>query len=372
VTLLLDGRALQDRSSVRGIGTYLRELLAAYSRMGLAGQVSLMTSRGAGQPSEVAAYSLSPHRVYLPSVKRRLQPLADPILVAAALRRHRPALYHGVEFAQPLASPCPVVITVHDLIPMLFPAQYPWLRRERLLAVRQLRHADAIIADSQNTARDVERLGHVDPARIHVVPLGVAGHFAPASVSRQREVRRHFGLGERRFVLAVGTFDPRKRADLLADVIGRIRADADVDLVVVGDQGEFGATLERHLRPAAGDHLHLLGHVTTDDLIALYGASECLLFTSAYEGFGLPPLEANNSSLPEIAGPASLLAPDGDAGAMAGQVLTLLAADAASRTARRDHGMRWARSFEWERTARMTVDVYQSLLSERIPQRPAA
>src|SRR5258708_15068669 len=107
----------------------------------------------------------------VPVLKRRAQPVADPFLVSRVVRRYRPALYHAVEYAQPIApGGVPVVVTVHDLIPFLFPADYPWMRRERLLALRLLRRADALITPSAATAADCTRLAAVPPERITVVP----------------------------------------------------------------------------------------------------------------------------------------------------------------------------------------------------------
>ena len=95
----------------------------------------------------------------------------------------------------------------------------------------------------------------------------------------------------------------------------------------------------------------MIGHVTTDDLVALYTAAEVFVFTSAYEGFGLPPLEAmacgtpavvfDNSSLPEVSGAAASVVPDGDAGAMAAAINRLLD-DPAERERRRTEGLAWA------------------------------
>jgi alpha-1,3-rhamnosyl/mannosyltransferase len=110
--------------------------------------------------------------------------------------------------------------------------------------------------------------------------------------------------------------------------------------------------------------------VPLHDLAALYSAAECLVFTSAYEGFGLPPLEAmacgtpvvmfRNSSLPEIAGP-SVMVRDGDAAAMAAAASELIARSAA-RAARVSAGLAWVADFTWRRTAQRTLEVYEQVL----------
>src|SRR5438128_644579 len=158
MTYLIDGRSLQHGSALRGIGTYLRGLLSGFAQIGIADQIELVVARGQTIPSEVAEFGLRHPRGQLLQTKRRLQPLVDPLLMRLLLRRLRPRLYHGVEYAQPIRSRLPVVITVHDLIPFIFPKNYPWQRREHLLALHLLRRADALIADSRQTRDDLIRI----------------------------------------------------------------------------------------------------------------------------------------------------------------------------------------------------------------------
>jgi glycosyltransferase involved in cell wall biosynthesis len=153
-----------------------------------------------------------------------------------------------------------------------------------------------------------------------------------------------------------------------------------VDLVIAGDQGTFESTVRAALRSAGIEKCsRLVGHVDQATLAALYTGAECLLFTSAYEGFGLPPVEAmacgtpvalfDNSSLPEVAGPASLMVADGDAAAMAAAVARLLG-DPRERAQRSGSGLGWAARFTWKRAAEATLAVYErALRPERTRQR---
>ena len=178
--------------------------------------------------------------------------------------------------------------------------------------------------------------------------------------------------GGERFLLAVGTFDPRKRVGLLADVLHRVRAEAPITLVIAGDQGAFTARVSNAFaETAAGDSVRIIGHVDDATLAALYTGAECLVFTSAYEGFGLPPVEAmacgtaavvfDNSSLPEVAGAAAITVPDGDTGAMAAAIVRLLH-EPDERARRSDEGRAWASQFTWRRAAEATLTVYERVL----------
>jgi glycosyltransferase involved in cell wall biosynthesis len=305
----------------------------------------------------------------IPVLKRRIQPVADHLLVMRALRRLRPSLYHAVEWAQPLRAPVPVVVTVHDLIPFLYPRLYPWMRRERLAALRLLRRADAVIAVSACTAADTVRLAGVAPGRVTVVPHGVSAGFSPASAAEVDSVRDRLGIGGG-YVLSVGTFDPRKRVDMLMRTAARLEG---LTLVVAGDQGTYAGAV----RAAAEDtgiagRTIVTGHVPLADLVALYTGARCLLFTSAYEGFGLPLLESmacatpvvafRNSALGDVGGDAALLVEDGDIEAMATAARRLIE-NGAERAHRVEAGLRWASGFTWEATARRTLDVYRGLVA---------
>jgi glycosyltransferase involved in cell wall biosynthesis len=372
---LLDGRALQDRSSTRGIGTYLRGLLDGFAAIDVDGDVALLLRAGRPLPEDLGRWRAAPGP-RLPVLKRRLQPVADPFLVSRVLRSTRPDVYHAVEYAQPVAPPrgTRVVVTVHDLIPFLFPRDYPWMRRERLLAVRLLRRADAVITPSAATAEDTARLAQVDPASITVVPHGVDAEHRPAPAATVAELRGHLGLGpEEPYLLSVGVFDPRKRLGLLLDAAARLCRDHPaLRLVIAGDQGDYAGPVRAAVE-AAGlrDRTVLCGYVPAAWMPALYSGAGCLLFTSAYEGFGLPVLEAMacdcpvaacaNSALPEVGGDAALLVPEGPEPWMAAALAELVAplvVDRVERARRGELGRLHAAGFTWERAARATLAVY--------------
>jgi len=366
--ILVDARPLQGDSASRGIGTYLRGLLEGMAEIGFAPQVGALLGRGAAAPPELAAAGVRV-TARLPRLERRAQVLADPILVASALRHHPARLYHAVEQGQPRRAPIPVVVTVHDLIPLLLPS-YSW--RSRLLrrpGIRLLPRADALIVPSQATAADCTRLADVDPGRVHVVPHGLSPQYRPADPGVVEATLSRFGL-RRPYLLGVGTFEPRKGLPHLVAVTRRLRRDHDVDLVVAGQQGLFAPAVRAELA-VLGDHARELGFVTTADLIALYGGAAAFVFPSAYEGFGLPLLEAMgcgtvavgfaNSSLPEVAGDAAVLVPDGDEASLL-TALGRLLSDPGEAARRRRLGVEHAATFTWASAARATVRVYEAVL----------
>jgi glycosyltransferase involved in cell wall biosynthesis len=380
--VLIDARPLQGDSAARGIGTYLRGLLQGMAEIGFAAQVSLLLSRGRALRQSGDDLGL-PVGARLPRLERRAQVVADPLLVARALGRARPRLYHAVEQGQPLRSPVPVVVTVHDLIPFLLPhysTRSRLLRRPGMLLIRR---AGAVITPSRATARDCIRLAGIGPERVHVVPHGLSPVYRPSPPETVAELRRRLGL-PRPYLLAVGTFEPYKGLPALVAVTRRLRRDHDLDLVVAGSQGYFAPAVRAQLA-LLGGHGRDVGFLPTPDLVALFSGAAAFVTASAYEGFGLPLLEAMgcgavavafaNSSLPEVAGEAALLVPDGDREGLAGALERLLG-DPSEAARRRRLGIEHAARFTWARSARQTVAVYERVLGAALdgwaPAAPAS
>ena len=367
--ILLDCRPLQGGSNARGIGTYVRGLLSGFAEMDVLENFEALLAR-ADDPPEVSDYGI-PVAARLPEMHRRLQPQLDPFLVAAMLRSRRPRLYHATEFGQPILSRTPVVITVHDLIPFAFPG-YPWKSRERLrFALSLLKRADRIIAPSQSTKADCVRIAHCDPGRITVIPEAAASFFKPANQDLVERTLQRLGIS-RPYLLAPATFEPHKRPEVLVEVAARVRREHDVQIVVTGKQGIFGPRIEALFADAGlSGATKFLGFVPEQDLVALYTGCAAMVFSSAYEGFGLPPLEAmacgapvvafQNSSLPEVIGDAGKVVPDCDVTAMSAAVAELISS-AEKRTALAKAGTARAKEFSWARAARETWQVYSELM----------
>jgi glycosyltransferase involved in cell wall biosynthesis len=359
--IIVDARPLQDASSRRGIGTYARGLIGGLLRAGWGPRLGLLLDGGRPLPDLPEGTGLV---VY--SVRRRYHgrraPWEDAVALGRDLARIRPALFHALTLSQPAGAPCPVVATVHDLIPWAWPG--PGMRGERLryaLGRRRLRGADAVIAVSESTARDAERLAGVRRERIEVIPEGVDPRFqrVPGAAGAR------WGLAKP-FLAFVGALDRRK------DPRGLLRAwaaarelGADCELVLAGEPGRQAPDM---------DGARALGYLPTEELAALLSAAGCLVFTSRYEGFGLPVLEAmacgcpvvayRNSSLPEVADRVGVLVDDGDAVAL-GRAAAAFLLDARLRGMARKEGIRWAARFSWDATARRTAAVYDRLLGTR-------
>lgn len=273
----------------------------------------------------------------------------------AGLRAMGPAdLVHGLDVDLPWRPDAPTVATVHDLAVFDVPWAFGRTRAtgERWLVARAVRRADAVVAVSSFTAeRVLARFGR-HAVVTHLAPAPGAVPPGPGAVAA---VRARHGLPDR-FVLQVGTVEPRKDVDALAEACRAVGA----PLVLAGAMG--GGRV-----PAGARHL---GYVDGDELPALYGAATTVAYVSAYEGFGLPPVEAMAcgaavvatavGALPEVAGDGAALVRHGDHHALV-DALGALWRDAERRAALAHAGLARARALSWDDTARRTAAVYRQL-----------
>lgn len=304
---------------------------------------------------------------------------------ARTLERLGADVAHFTNGMLPIGSSVPGVVTIHDISLTLYPQYHP-LRRvllNRPLVNIASRRAAAVITVSEAARRDIVRLYGLTPSRVHVVHEAAAPSFKPVTDRDELErVRRAHGLPDR-FVLYVGTIEPRKNLPTLLEAFARRSRAGDLPhrLVCVGPYGWLSGGLQQHLERLRIAHaVQFAGYVPFDDLPAIYSLADMFVFPSVYEGFGLPVVEAMACGTPVITGPvAALTEVGGDAleriealdADLLGEAMVALARSTERREALRERGLRRAGTFSWQRAARETLAVYREAAHPAATPRPA-
>ncbi len=352
-----------------GVSHYIEQVLIHLGYLDQTNQYSVYTTRGIDQQ----ALGLPPNfRVLpsrLPTINPRVRIPWEQLLAPLLLRQNGADLFHGVLNVLPLACPVPGVVTVHDLAFIRFPQTFRAYNRTYLdFATRMsVRRAVQILAVSEHTKRELVGLLGVPAERVVVTPNAVRAHFRPPEPATLAAFRVSKGLPER-FVLYVGTLEPRKNLTTLLSAYAEIARRHDVPLLVGGGKGWlYDAVFQRLEELGLRERVHFVGYIEEEELPLWYAAATVFVFPSIYEGFGMPPLEAmacgtpvitsNSSSLPEVVGDAGLMVAPTDASAFA-TALDQVLSDAALHDELRTRGLVRAQAFAWRTTAERTLAAY--------------
>lgn len=266
-------------------------------------------------------------------------------------------VFHSSDWAQPPTKAYKVT-TIHDLVSLRFPKiSHPKVvstHKARLRWVKE--EVDKIIAVSDFTKQEIVELLGIKPERITVIPEAPDEIFKPSGKQEVDKIKRKYKiLGN--YLLVVGA-DPRKNIPAVIQAFGRVRKQTGLNLVIVGRPWEKV--------PQVPGILHL-GHVSREEMPALYSGASALVYTSLYEGFGLPILEAmacgtpvvtsNISSMPEVAGDVAILVDPTNPVEIAEGI------EKAVFEKRKwgEAGRKRVRRFSWRKTAQMTLEVYHQL-----------
>ncbi len=284
------------------------------------------------------------------------------------------ALFHSTEHLLIPFHSVPTVLTVHDLIFRQFPQHHKPLNRLYLNLTMPLyvRRADAIIAISETTKRDLMGAYGVPERKIHVIYEAASPRFHPQQPEAVERAKSKYGLPER-YILFVGTIEPRKNLISLLEAFQEIKRSGLTDaLVIVGKRGWLYDDFFRRLEQSPDrDSVLFPGFVPDEDLPAIYAGAQVLALPSLYEGFGLPALEAmacgtpviasHAGSLHEVCEDAAVYVDPEDTGSLILALSLILGKEDAAEEMR-SRGLVRASQFSWEKTALETLDVYSLVM----------
>ena len=363
-----------------GIGRYTRGLIRTLSRLDTKNLYTLFVAGGWGKGDGQGPWPANFRIRTVPVSDRVLNILWQRIRVPVPIQvvTGKIDLFHSPDFVLPPVRQTPAVLTVHDLSFLRTPEHFlRGFRKYLEVAVsRGIVRSSHILADSHSTRRDLIELMGVAPEKITVIYPGVEARFTEIRDSNfLASVAKRYKLPAR-FILGLGTLQPRKNFDGLIDAFEKLIGQesgsqdlSDLQLVICGSPGwMYEGTLEKAKRCGLAGRIHFPGFVRDEDLPALYSLAAVFAFPSWYEGFGLPVLEAqacgtpvvaaNNSSLPEVAGDAGLLVDANDSEALAQAIFALLS-DEQLRGTLISAGKSQARRFTWKHAAESLLNTYE-------------
>lgn len=356
-----------------GISTYTLGLLRGLSQVvGEDEEIIVLLSRK-DKAERFASHDFAMARLLTPP-HHRLEQIGLPLELAAK----RLDIIHCPDFIPPLHRRCRAVITVHDLAFLLYPHLLTEESQRYYGQIDQaVKSADAIIAVSENTRKDLINGVGALPDKVVVIPEAADEIFRPLPANLvEQELKRKFQI-DRGYMLFVGTIEPRKNLPFLLKAYAtmrerwRARRLTLPKLVVAGRKGWLYEEVFRVVEDLKlADEVVFLGVVSPADLVMLYNGARLLVFPSLYEGFGLPLLEAmacglpvvgaNVSSIPEVVADAGLLFDPKDGEALISGLERLIQDEGLVKNLR-EKGFERVNNYSWTATARETLALYQRL-----------
>lgn len=346
--VLFDTTALDTGHASRGIGTYTRELAAAFDSITIPG-LSIHTQR-------------------------------------KSLRKRNADLYHipFFDLFRPTLRPpvrSKLVVTIHDVIPLVFPEQYPVGKKGTTAHLWQkfmLKFVHHVVTDSNASKQDIHDLLGVPPSKISVIYLGANADLKKISQAKSEQLLDELKI-PKQYILYVGDINYNKNIPQLIKALKHLPP--SLHLVLLGKNfkpatiPEWEAIEQQIALSNVQDRVHFLSSVPTGDtesLSKLYSNAVCYVQPSLYEGFGLPVLEAMRcktpvvaaatSSLPEVAGTHAIFSqPTGEK--FAEKVTEVLSWTASQRQAFVEAAFDWSLLFTWEASAKQLAHLYAELLS---------
>lgn len=376
IDLAFNGVALLK--PLTGIGNYTAQLA---QRMSTASGLQTRFFYGTHWSRQVHAQAAPAVQKLLPWIRNNI-PRSYDIRQWVQTRRFRAGtpkgafdLYHEPNNV-PLPFDGPLVLTVHDLSWIRYPHMHP---AERVKAMDRyfesgLRRATRVITDSKFVKQELIDVFGLSPEKIHPVALGADAQFSPKTPEQTQITLGRYQLKHGRYLLAVGTIEPRKNLQLALQAFMAMPRSLRQrhPLVLVGMTGWYATPLQAQLTPllAAGE-VRQLGYVAPNELAHIMAAACALVYPSVYEGFGLPPLEAmscgvpviasNASSIPEVVGDTGILLDPQDSLGLTEAMATLTSAPEI-RANMSERALKRSQKFSWDQCADQTRHVYQQAL----------
>lgn len=372
-----------------GVGTYIRNVVRTLARLDHDGKYFLI-----GSPDKVAEFGALPPNFVTVNLAGGDDTVKGNLAFRAIVRKLECDVVHIPHlFWIPRGLSCPYVLTVHDLLDHMYGSRNASTFRRNLhfhLTRRVLRKSARVIAVSQFTKNEIEKLLAIPDKRIEVVHNAIDERFLHGhATDADRDLIAQRYQVNYPFILYAGAIRPHKNVVRIIEAFSALKSELqkeqqylDLKLIIIGDDLSSHPRLRRTVvRGGVQNDVRFLGFVPIDVLRIFYDVAKIFVFPSLYEGFGLPPLEAmahgtpvvtsNTSSLPEVAGGAALLVnPENVFEIRRGLQRVLL--DVALRERMKQRGYEQAQRFSWTTSVSRILEIYREVAGAGVSRGVAA
>ncbi|SFH17981.1 glycosyltransferase family 4 protein [Pedobacter insulae] len=363
-------------NNVTGLGNYSRSLIEHLATQFPANQYYVYTPK--------ITEALKKHQLFLKdNVKLELPPKnsTSPIWrsvgVVLELIRNKVALYHGLNHEIPYGlkeNGIKSIVTIHDLIFLVKPRYYKFFDRfiYKYKSRYACKHADRIIAISEQTKRDIIYFYKIDPAKIDVVYQSCDNQFKNLLGENEREFIRNKYKLPQNYLLNVGTVEERKNLLVIIEALPYI--DSSYPLVVIGKETPYLKIIKKKIEALdLQKRVIFLKNIPFSDLPGIYQMASTFIYPSKYEGFGIPIIEAlygkvpvvaaTGSCLEEAGGPGSRYITPTDSSALADAINTIIKSKEVS-SLMAEEGLKYVQRFNADVVTKQMMDCYLKTLNE--------
>lgn len=353
-----------------GVRTYTSNLIRALE--GLGHEVTVLYA------SEKDKMDIEHNEIVVGPTRKLFIPYRDNVRLYRHLARSDYDVFHVTRSTGPVFELNDTVVlrTIHDLC-----NRYTTMQRtdrlsklyKRAVQKRVLENTDGILCPSESTKRQVADIFDVTDEDIYTTPLGTTEMYRKKPPEELAATRSKYGI-DKWTILFVGVITPRKNVSTVADAFVQSGISDEYTLLITGSVGPGGEEIVTDIKNRyPTEDIQFPGFVSEEDLIDLYNIADLLIYPSYCEGFGLPVLEAmacgtpvivsDTSSLPEVVGDAGLTVSPDDTAALAERMERVMT-EKNHKKELEQQVLERAAQFSWERTADLTVEVYEKLVAQ--------
>lgn len=370
--IAIDGRMGHTRV---GMGVYVRGLISHLGKVDKKNEYFIIVHKDRDASFIPKQQNFTKWATSISYENHLTRDLWEQVYLPWKLYKHRIDVYHGPNYVLPIFAKAGTVLTAYDMIVFATQKWYKPIsqfRVQRLLRMSAKR-AHKIITGSENSKLDIIEILGLPEEKVQVVYIGIDDVYRPINNKHELDfVKAKYGITDR-FILHVGSLNPRKNISRLIEAYKRLPLDIleEYQLVIVGKRGwKSDEIFARVKELCLENRVVFTGFIEDNDLPLLMNAADLLAFPSLYEGFGIPPLEAmacgtpviasNTSSIPEVVGDAALLFDPYNVEEMSAAMYRALT-DGQLREKLRQKGFERVKKFSWEKTAQETLAVYEEV-----------